>query len=418
MSTLATRYDLRYLAGPIQDQGSTGACMAFAITGAIDLIARQSGNEVAPLSTMQLYTDTRIAMGSFHYDSGSIPEYAFNVAKNTGVAFASSWEYSPENMYNKPTEEVHAEAAQNKISGYTEMNKYQAGTFFVYDVKEMLSQGKPVVLGFRVKDFFFNQIGPLESQTNFGTGPQRAGHAVTIVGYDDNIGGGSYIVKNSWGTSWGDNGYGTISYKQFVTTKIYDSNGNYILPDLVGMWTLDGFQGADFKYTKEKTSVATEYATLLHRAAEVSGLEYWAGVIKNGLSRSDMADMIINSTEGQTFYGSDTNTEFVAEMYENILGRQADSGGLAWWTAQLDSGTSRGTLAVSLMDALKPNTDVVAYDYLYNKTNLSNYISIAMQYQGGHDEIIREAFEDVTSDANNTEIIKVGLVQQFDYLGM
>lgn len=44
--------------------------------------------------------------------------------------------------------------------------------------------------------------------SSFSTSYSRINHAVVIVGYDSN---GNYIVKNSWGTSWGQNGFGVVS---------------------------------------------------------------------------------------------------------------------------------------------------------------------------------------------------------------
>ena len=43
----------------------------------------------------------------------------------------------------------------------------------------------------------------------------RWGHAMTIVGYDDNVNGGSFLVVNSWGEDWGNNGYMWYNYNDF-----------------------------------------------------------------------------------------------------------------------------------------------------------------------------------------------------------
>ena len=39
------------------------------------------------------------------------------------------------------------------------------------------------------------------------------GHAVAVVGYDDNLNGGRFICRNSWGTNWGDHGYFYMPYQ-------------------------------------------------------------------------------------------------------------------------------------------------------------------------------------------------------------
>ena len=49
------------------------------------------------------------------------------------------------------------------------------------------------------------------------------GHAVCLVGYDDNLNGGRFIARNSWGTSWGDHGYFYMPY-QVIQNKSMSSD--------------------------------------------------------------------------------------------------------------------------------------------------------------------------------------------------
>lgn len=409
MSTLATKYDLRAYAGAVLDQGNIGSCMPNSLVSGIDLIMRLAGKEIDPLSRLQNYADTRNAMGSFSRDSGSIPEYSLDAAKNKGIAYESSWEYTNDNLYKQPTVDVYAEASGMKLSGWTALNIYQSDIGYVNSVKAALSEGKPVILGFMVRYSFFSLDGPLYSQQSLSTDAYAGGHAVLIVGYDDNLNGGSYIIKNSWGTEWGDNGYGAISYKQFSPRPITFEDP----PDLVGLWTLDGVNNMNLVFTTERVTMAQEYAIILGRAPEVVGMDWWAGHLKLGdVTKADLADMLLASSEALAMYGSETNAEFVQSMYENVLGRNADSGGLQWWTEKLNSGVSRGTLANYLMDTVSTSSnDILAHDYLANKTHLSSYISIALQYDGKHDNVVKTAISSVTYDANYTEVIKIGLAE-------
>jgi hypothetical protein len=410
MSILATKYSLMPMAGPILNQGQMSTCMQNAIVTGIDLIMRQTGMEIAPLSRLQNYYDTRQAQGTPDTDFGSLPKYAMNAAKNIGIGFESEWAYEQSNMFVKPSAATYAQASYNKIT-YTDMSIELSAGFLAENVKKMLAEGKPVVLAWRVRDYFMTEHGPLETQVNYGKGPIVGGHAVLIVGIDDNLHGGSYIVKNSWGTGWGDGGYGTIRYDQFAPNGS-DGSGNYVVPDTMGMYAIDGFGAVNFKFTAERVTVAKEYATLLKRPAEIAGLDWWADTLAHGANKAFLADFLINSVEGQLYYGSDTNTEFVAEMYQNILGRAADAGGLAWWVNNLNSGVSRGTLANYLMDSVGlPGGEVAARDYLSNKTGLSSYITIAMQYHGDHDALMMSAIAAVDGNAAHTEIIKIGLQQ-------
>jgi len=81
-------------------------------------------------------------------------------------------------------------------------------------VKKSLAEGKPVVIGMNCPDSFFYAEGlwkPAES-------PYRdyGGHAMCVVGYDDNMYGGAFEIQNSWGTDWGNEGYIWITYEDFA----------------------------------------------------------------------------------------------------------------------------------------------------------------------------------------------------------
>lgn len=424
MSTLATSYDLRQYAAPVLNQGQINSCAENAFSVDLSLIMNEAGAPITPISRLQLYADVRTDMNYanvnfFGMDIGTDPIKMMNTATTRGVASESSWAYDSSLLFEHPTADVVVEATQHKISGWSKINIEQAYTYIVDDVKAALSQGKSVMMALHLNNYFFYKSGPLATQVNFGDDGSAAGpgHMVTIVGMDDNLAGGSFIVQNSWGTGWGDNGYGTIAYKQFDETHsgMYDSGGNFIWPDLMGLYVIDGFGGKNFKYTDERVTMAKEYASLLGRPAEIAGLDWWADSVHSGATtKIALADLLINSAEGSLVYGKETNVQFVESMYENILGRQADSGGLAWWTTQLDTGITRGTLANVLMDSVSNSkADILAHDYLTNKVNLSSYISIAMQYNGSHDAIVKEAIAEVTTDANQIEIIKIGLHSQF-----
>ena len=92
-------------------------------------------------------------------------------------------------------------------------------------MKEYLTKGFCLGMGFTVFDSFE------EAATNGGYIPYpkptesvQGGHAVTIVGYDEKkSGGGAFLIKNSWGTDWGERGYGWIPMKYFVKQENADA---------------------------------------------------------------------------------------------------------------------------------------------------------------------------------------------------
>lgn len=399
------KVDLRTMAGPILDQGPIGSCMENALVSAIDIMMRQANHEIAPLSRMQSYADTRVAQGSFSTDSGSAPEATLDMAVAKGLAFESSWAYNMNLLYQHPPQSVVDEAAQHKAMGWEQVDLYQNSSGIRNTIAGLLDQGKPVILGFRPHQYFFNEHGPLATQINFGTDSMNVGHAVVIVGVDDNLNGGSYIVKNSWGTGWGDGGYGTIKYTQFPSP---------FPDDFLGAYALTGFNGLNFSYNTARTEVANNYAMILGRAAETSGMDFWASF---HLSDDQIATSMLNSTEGQAIWGHTTNAQFVERMYENILGRHSDTAGFNFFVGLLDHGANRGSILSSTMNSIEsPSAEKAAHDFYMNKTNVADYISIAMQYSGGQDQVTHDILSHITSDAVAMEIIKVGVPDVMGYI--
>jgi cathepsin L len=75
-------------------------------------------------------------------------------------------------------------------------------------MKDILSYA-PVAAAMYVEAGFYRySSGVYTGCPDYDTSVANLNHAVVIVGYDEN---GNYIIKNSWGTGWGENGFATIS---------------------------------------------------------------------------------------------------------------------------------------------------------------------------------------------------------------
>ena len=401
MTTVATSINISRFADGIRDQGQLGACKAFQITGAVQLMSKVMGVDLPDFSPQQVYNDTRIKMGTFNTDSGSYTSSAEWVAKTIGLARESSFAYGTGNLYTVPGAEVHAEAGEFKVQGFTHTAIEKSEVGVASYVAKMLMQGKPVLVdayihvGFGViPDSFLNPI--------------NGGHAYLITGVDYAT--RTYTVMNSWGSDWANGGFGTIKFSDLPGIGP-TSGGAWGTPyqDLLGLSTIDGFDGVNLLWTAPRLEVARYYATVLDRAAEISGLDFWAsydGVFTN----TQMADMMIGSAEGQALYGGKTNAEQLDIAYHNILGRAPDQAGLDYFLGLMAGGQSLGQIMSGMIDYTYANsTDQAGHDFLLNTTNLSAYMSITMQYGGGRDLATAGALNQVTSDANQLEIVKVGL---------
>jgi hypothetical protein len=100
----------------------------------------------------------------------------------------------------------------------------------VESIQNALINYGPLVLCMRFhQDFYYYRGGIYEHKW----GDIAGGHVVTIIGYDDNN--QCWIVKNSWGTSWGEDGYYRISYEENMIAEWYGAG--------TGVMYLEGIYG-------------------------------------------------------------------------------------------------------------------------------------------------------------------------------
>ena len=94
--------------------------------------------------------------------------------------------------------------------------------------------------------------------------------------------------------------------------------------------------------------VTFSYAVILGRGPDAGGLAYWSNQLANGLTLQQLEAVLAGSDE---FFARNGGTNFtvVAQMYRLFLGREADSSGLAYWTALLNGGTPRGAVVAALL---------------------------------------------------------------------
>lgn len=103
--------------------------------------------------------------------------------------------------------------------------------------------------------------------------------------------------------------------------------------------------------TSERGSVMRLYESLLERSPDAGSLDYWVRTLAGDTTLADVAEAILTSGE---LAGNvpQSNAAYVEWLYDQVLGRAPDAGGLAWWTATLASdGISRADLALALVDS-------------------------------------------------------------------
>lgn len=162
------------------------------------------------LSRLFLYYEERKEENEIQEDSGANLKDGGDCLVNYGVCTEFLDPYNIATFTQAPSAAAIKEAVDYKVSKYMQITSLAA-------IKACLAQGYPVVMGMNV----YNQMeSDQAAQTGIVSCPRQGeqplgGHAVTIVGYTDTKswkGGGYLIVRNSWGTSWGLQGYFKIAY--------------------------------------------------------------------------------------------------------------------------------------------------------------------------------------------------------------
>jgi C1A family cysteine protease len=206
LQALPTSVDLRPNCPPIYDQGQLGSCTANAIAGAVQFDQLKEHQQTFTPSRLFIYYNERVIEHTVNSDSGAQLRDGIKTVAKQGVCPENMWPYNITMFEEKPTNACYQEARQYEIK------QYQRLVQNLNQMKGCLATGTPFVYGFSVYESF-------ESETVAATGhaplPQPSeqmvgGHAVVAVGYDD--ANQWFICRNSWGTTWGMNGYFTIPY--------------------------------------------------------------------------------------------------------------------------------------------------------------------------------------------------------------
>lgn len=215
-ATLPASVDLRTTGkvSPVYDQGQLGACTAFAMgKGLRETLTNLNGGTAKPVSALYLYYKERERMGTINEDSGAMMTDGMEVLKANGDCLDATMPYDISKFKVKPSAAADTEAANLKIDGFTLLNGLD-------QLKAQLAEGKPAVFGYVVYKSF---MSPVVASTGKMPMPKPneqvlGGHAVMIVGYDDAQ--KVLIIKNSWGSKWGDKGYFYMPYDYVTADRV------------------------------------------------------------------------------------------------------------------------------------------------------------------------------------------------------
>lgn len=211
----AESVDLRPRFSAIRDQGRLGACTTFAVTSVYEAILNTlNPGKPNDLSERFVFYHTNVLQGrpgggaSFSTVIGALGKY--------GICSETVCPYTLDTIGVKPEPDADAEAVNHRVLKALQIPLSSEGT--LYDqmqtnhrlITSALSEGYPVAFGLKLFEGF-GRVGaniprPTDAQI---AAMDDSSHAMVIVGYSEKD--GCYIVRNSWGTGFGDGGYCYIS---------------------------------------------------------------------------------------------------------------------------------------------------------------------------------------------------------------
>lgn len=212
--TLPSKVDLQEGCPPVYDQASLGSCVANSICGLCDFLRIKANKEPQYPSRLFLYYTVRELEGTVSIDSGASLRNGIKAVNLKGLCDDSAWPYIIEKFTDRPTETSFIEAELHQALEYQRVSQN------LTDMKSILSEGYPFVLGFSVYPTLYNITPESDYTLKFPEAGSNllGGHAVLAVGYDDNK--GAFRIRNSWGEAWGDKGYFWIPYEYLASPML------------------------------------------------------------------------------------------------------------------------------------------------------------------------------------------------------
>jgi hypothetical protein len=190
---------------PVGNQGMQQSCVAWAVAYALKSYQEkiESGQQ-SRFSPSFIYNQINNGQNAPTYVTD-----ALNVLSQQGVCPYDEMPYDPNDWVTKPSDQSKNDAKKFRIDYWRKINHTD-----IKEVKAHLAAGYPVVIGANVSSEFIRNGKDIWKDV----GTPEGGHCMLLVGYDNSK--NAFKVMNSWGTEWGDNGFGWIDYNLFTNPQV------------------------------------------------------------------------------------------------------------------------------------------------------------------------------------------------------
>ena len=211
---------------PVYDQGQLGSCTANALCGAYEF-----DNPGFMGSRLFLYYNERIITNNVLSDGGSTISAGIQSLQTKGLCPETDWPYDETKCLIQPSESCYTNALTRTITEMKNVPTTMEG------MKTILASGIPFAIGIKIYSSFESDSVASTGIVHMPTNNDNllGGHAVLVCGYNNSK--KQWIVRNSWGSSWGDAGYFYLPY-QYLTNRNLSSDA----------WCLENVSLAKYVY--------------------------------------------------------------------------------------------------------------------------------------------------------------------------
>jgi C1A family cysteine protease len=213
-------------------QGRQGSCTAWATAYAATTILRSASTKEDPnaIAFSPSFVYNQITRGNC---TGTHIGKTLEMIERQGLVGLQDFPYTDASCRDQPDQVKRQKASKNRIRGFNRLTlQHDDYKVDVNAIKQNIAQGAPVVIGMAVGGSFYNMEGKRfwkPTRRDFaalqnglgghivddGGGGSFGGHAMCVIGYDDNLEGGAFQIMNSWGEDWGERGLFWMRYQDF-----------------------------------------------------------------------------------------------------------------------------------------------------------------------------------------------------------
>lgn len=214
---VAPQVDLRTTGNlpDVWDQGALGSCVAHGVDAAYAFDAEQFNHQDNRSgSRLFIYYNGRALEGTTGYDSGLTITDGIKALNQYGSPPEADWPYDVGRFTQKPPAVAYTDGLKCVAVKYARVDQT------VQAMQACLTAGLPIVVGFTVYDSFPEQDGVPDVPMPGRREQVLGGHCVLVVGYTTRNDRPVWIFRNSWGTSWGDGGYGYFPQAYLTSSSL------------------------------------------------------------------------------------------------------------------------------------------------------------------------------------------------------